>query len=311
MHAVETPPSGEQWTIRHAGQEVVIAEIGGGIRQYTRDGIDVVAGYPAHERCVAGQGQLLLPWPGRVRDGRFEFEGHEYQLPLNEPSRGNALHGLVRWTPWTLVAKDTRSLRVAFRLRPQDGWAWSLDVEVAYTLDDAGLTVVPRVRNVGTGRVPFGFGAHPYLTVGEDVVDEIALRMPAGTVQDVDDRLLPVGSKSVDDVPAMDFRTQRRIGTTKLDTTYGGLTVDPDNRWRADISHPRSGRATTLWAAAEYSWAQVFTGDLGTVDRYRRSGVAVEPMTCPPDALNSQEGLIVLAPGEQWSAPWGISPTFP
>ncbi|MDF8264591.1 aldose 1-epimerase family protein [Luteipulveratus flavus] len=300
-----TLPSGEQWTIRHSDHEVVVVQVGGGIRSYTSGGRPVLHGYAEDAKADAGRGQLLMPWPNRVRDGTFTFEGRQEQLALSEPARSNASHGLVRWALWELVDRSADELTVACRLLPQQGWDWPLDLRVTYALEDDGLTVTPSATNIGTSVAPFGFGAHPYLTAGEQQVDELTLQVPAGTVLDVDDRLIPTGTSPVSGV--VDFREPRPIEATTLDHAYTDLRVDEDGRWRVTISRGDTG--TTLWAdASAYPYAQVFTGDSLPPAKARRTGVAVEPMSCPANALATGEGLLRLDPGETWSASWGVLP---
>jgi len=329
---VNVLPSGDQRTIRHGDHEAVVVEVGGGLRTYAVGGHDVVVGYPADSRSPAGRGQLLMPWPNRIRDGRYTFGGRRHQLALTEPDRGNAIHGLVRWASWSLLdeAEQTRdSVTLVCRLRPQQGWEWSLDLSVTYVLTDQGLTVTPRARNVGTDPAPFGFGAHPFLSVGEDRVDEVLLGIPADSVLDVDDRLLPLGVASVTD-SERDFRQPRLVGATELDHAFTDLLAGADGRWRVTLAQaapdsqgqsqdPRTvsspeaaadrGGAVTMWAdGAAYPWLQVFTGDSLPPGARRTSGIAVEPMTCPPDAFNSGADLIVLEPGQEFEASWGITP---
>jgi len=285
-----------------------VVEVGGGLRTYAFRGREVLAGYPPDARCPAGRGQLLMPWPNRIRDGRYSFAGTEHQLALTEPERGNAAHGLVRWAIWSVVerAEDTVTLRC--RLRPQPGWEWSLDLSVTYAMTASGLIVTPGARNVGTDAAPFGFGAHPYLSVGEDRLDEVVLGIPAASRLELDDRLLPTGLASVDGT-GQDFREPRVLGELELDTAFTDIVADTDGRWRVTIAHPHTGRAVTVWAdAAAYPWLQVFTGDSLPLTARRTSGIAVEPMTCPPDAFNSGDDLLVLAPGQEFAAPWGITP---
>jgi aldose 1-epimerase len=306
-------PSGEQWTIRHGEHEAVVVEVGGGLRSYTHAGRDVVHGYAVDEQCSGGRGQLLMPWPNRVRDGRYSFEeGKELQLALTEPPRHHAIHGLVRWSLWSVADRSDASLTVACRLRPQQGWSWSLDLTVGYLLDDEGLTVTPHARNVGMTPAPFGFGAHPYLTATEARVDELTLTVPAVTSVDVDERLIPCGTSPLEGTE-LDYRGGRPIGNAVLDNAFTDLEADSDGRWRVSIERPAGGDGTdvktTLWAdAAAYPWAQVFTGDTLSEPLRRTSGVAVEPMTCPADALNSGTGLLTLKPGAEFSASWGITP---
>jgi len=305
---VSVPPSGEQWTIRHGEHEVVVVEVGAGLRSYTHGGRQVVSGYPREDRCPAGRGQLLIPWPNRIRDGRYTFAGQSHQLPLTEPERGNAIHGLVRWAIWSVRAQDVDAITLGCRLRPQQGWEWCLDLSVTYALADSGLTVTPSARNVGASAAPFGFGAHPYLSVGEKRVDEVQVGIPAAAFLEVDDRRLPLGLAAVDDTD-QDFREPRRLRKMALDTAFTNLVADPDGRWRVTVSHPQTGRLVTLWAdASAYQWLQVFTGDSLPLASRRTSGIAVEPMTCPPDAFSSGDDLLVLEPEQEFAAPWGITP---
>ncbi|NMM23789.1 MAG: aldose 1-epimerase family protein [Phycicoccus sp.] len=301
-------PSGEQWTIRHGDHEAVVVEVGGGLRTYAFRGQDVLAGYSPDARCSAGRGQLLMPWPNRIRDGRYSFAGSEHQLALTEPDRGNAAHGLVRWASWSVLEQSEDTVTLGCRLRPQPGWEWSLDLSVTYALTASGLTVTPGARNVGADPAPFGFGAHPYLSVGEARVDEVVLGIPAASMLEVDARLLPTGLAPVDGT-SHDFREPRVLGGLGLDTAFTDIAADADGRWRVTLTHPRTGQAVTLWAdATAYPWLQVFTGDSLPRAHRRTSGIAVEPMTCPPDAFNSGDDLLVLQPGQAFAAPWGITP---
>ncbi len=296
-------PSGEQWTIRHGDQEATVVEVGGGLRRYLDAGAEVLHGYAEDARADGGRGQVLMPWPNRIRDGRYTFAGTERQLALTEVERSNAIHGLVRWSHWTLAERSESSVTVAHRLLPQPGWDGMLDLTITYALGDDGLSVTPSATNVGPTPAPFGYGTHPYLTVGEEVVDDATLTVPAETVIEVDDRLLPTGTAPV--AGELDFRGGRTIGRTVLDTAYTHLTAT-GGRW--EIRLAAGSRSTTLWAQAEmFGYAQVFTGDTLPPGRARRSGIAVEPMTCPAGAFATGDSLIVLEPGDTWSGTWGIT----
>jgi aldose 1-epimerase len=237
---VSVLPSGDQWTIRHGDHEAVVVEVGGGLRTYAFRGRDVLAGYPPDARCSAGRGQLLVPWPNRIRDGRYTFAGRDHQLALSEPDRANAVHGLVRWAIWSVLERTEDTVTLGCRLRPQPGWEWSLDLSVTYALTASGLVVTPRARNVGTEAAPLGFGAHPYLSVGEIRVDEVELGIPAASLLELDDRLLPTGVAAVDGTD-QDFRQPRVLGELELDTAFTALDADADGRWRVTIANPRTG----------------------------------------------------------------------
>lgn len=297
-------PTGDQWTLRVEDQELVVVEVGGGMRTYTVGGMDVLAGYRADEPCRAGRGQVLMPWPNRLRHGRFSFGGREHVLAITEPARGNASHGLVRWQPWTLAERGDFHLVVESKLHPQPGWDWSMDLLTRYELSELGLTVTATARNVDESPAPFGYGAHPYVSVGDLPADTVQLHIPAHQWLRVDEeRLLPV---AVEDVAGTDydFRESRPLGPTQLDTAFTALDRDPDRRWVVALEGLLAG-TVRVWGDESFPWLQVFTGR-ATSDTEGTNGIAVEPMTCPPDAFNSGDALVVLQPGEEWRGQWGI-----
>lgn len=303
-----TGPSGREWAIRHGAHEARVVAVGGALRSYTHDGVDVLAGFAADEASPAMRGKLLVPWPNRIRDGRYAFDGTQYELGLSEPARHNAAHGLVLWHAWEADEVGEASVTLRTAIHPQPGYPALLDVRVTYSLDDDGLTSTLRVRNDADVAGPFGFAAHPYLTAGESRVDDLELTLPAARYLPVDpDRLLPVSEPvDVDDAHRLDGRP---LGERAFDTAFTALRPDDDGRWRARLHDPASGRSTTLWAeAAAFGWAQLFTGDELPEPFRRRSGLALEPTTCPPDAFNSGVDVVRLEPGATWSGTWGVTP---
>lgn len=297
-------PTGQQWTIGHGPFEATVVEVGGGLRSLTRDGSPLLAGFGVDELCRTGRGQQLMPWPNRIRDGRYRWAGREHQLPITEVPRGNASHGLVRWAVWELIEHEPESVTVGYRLHPQSGWEHLLDLRTTYVLDDSGLVVTTAARNVGAAPAPFGYGAHPYLAIGTTPLSDVRVTVPASTWLQVDDRLLPAGRASVDGRP-VDLREGRPLGETRLDTAFTDARRDDDGMWRCEVDSDAAGRIV-LWADAAFPWVQVFTG--AAEKGLGEPGIAVEPMTCPADAFNSGDSLITLAPGDDWTGTWGISP---
>ena len=227
--------------------------------------------------------------------------------PLTEPAFHNTSHGLVRWVPWRVVEQAEDSLTVGTRLHPQPGWDGVLDLAVTYALDDSGLTVTSRATNVGHATVPFGYGAHPYVAIAGTPLAEVVLQIPAGEEILVDDRMLPTSTAPVR--PETDFRTPRALGPTSLDTAFTALERDPGtDRWTVTVSGLRDRGDVHLWADGSFDWLQVFTVK-GADDAPGVRGIAVEPMSCPAEAFNSGQGLVVLTPGESWSGTWGINPS--
>jgi aldose 1-epimerase len=301
-----TPPSGRQFELVHGDHKAVVVEVGGGLRSYVVGDRDVLDGYAADEICPSGRGQLLIPWPNRLEDGRYDFEGATHQLPLDEPEHGNAIHGLVRWAAWTATTPSPERVVLEHVLHPQPGYPFSLELRVEYALSVGGLRVQTTATNAGTAAAPYGAGAHPYLTLGTPTVDELTLLAPAATVLHSNDRCLPTGEEPVGGTE-LDFRRARVLGGTRLDHAFTDLERGEDGLAGVALTDTETGLGLTLWVDAAYPYLMLFTGD-PLPDVARRS-LAVEPMTCPPNAFRTGESLIRLAPGESFTSVWGIART--
>lgn len=300
------PLSGAQWTIASDGHQAVVVEAGGGLRTYQAGGVDHVDGYGEDEVCVGSAGQILAPWPNRIRDGRYTFGGRTFQLSLTEPDRHVALHGLVNWLPWQLVDQKDDAVTIACEPIPQPGYPWPLRLETEWRVSADGLRASHRVTNIGRESCPFGFSVHPYLQLPGVAVDDLVLRVPCRSRLLLDGRLLPIGAARVNG-SEYDFTVPRRIGSAVLDMAFGDVESDPDGGSSVTLGVEDEPARLSVWADSAFGWWQVYTGDTLSGDRYRRS-VAIEPMTCPPDAFRSGRDLIVLEPGQTWAATWGIRP---
>jgi len=268
----------------------------------------VVDGFGVDEWSHSGRGQILAPWPNRLADGRYEFNGVRAQAALDEPERRNAIHGLVRWMPWTLQTRHQNQLSLRLQLHPTPGYPFSLLLDVEYHLGRDGLTVTTTARSFEEGPIPFGLGFHPYLTAGPETVDGAILRVPAHHTLDLDDRGLPTGALTPVAGTERDFTTGRFLGPLALDTAYTTLDREPDGTARATIDAPGGARGATLWVDAAFPYLMVYTGDTLPEQQRRRRAVAIEPMTCPPNALRTGKDVIDLQPGQEWTARWGIEP---
>jgi aldose 1-epimerase len=296
-------PSGEQIEIRAGDQRAVVVEIGAGLRSYAVGDRELLDGYRADEMASAGRGQVLIPWPNRIQDGSYEFGGEWYHLPLSEPGARNAIHGLVRWFPWFVGDRTADRVVMEHSLYPQPGYPFWLSLSIEYLLSGDGLRVTSTATNTGREACPYGSGAHPYLTVGTDTVDDVVLRAPGRTVLETDARGIPVGAVPVEGTE-YDFRRPRAIGATRLDNAYGDLERDDDGLARVELRHPDDEATLSLWLGESYRYLELFTGD--PLPSVRRRSLAVEPMTCPPNAFRSGEAVLTLEPGESATATWGI-----
>ncbi len=297
-------PSGEQFEIAHGEQRATIVEVGGGIRQYSSAERDVLEPYPLEAICDGAHGTPLIPWPNRLADGAYRFEGNDYQLALSEPGRHNASHGLLRWRAWRTIEHQPDRVVMGIRLHPMPGYPFALDLEIDYALSDEGLAVSTRATNIGERPCPYGTGQHPYLAAGAGLLDECELQFAAATLITVDaQRSLPVGREAVagSDVG---FSRPRRIGAQKLDLAFTELERDEGGLAWVRLT-AADGHRAELWLDEHYPFLQLYTGDTLAPDR-RRRGLAAEPMSCAANAFQSGEGLVRLEPGQTHETRWGV-----
>jgi aldose 1-epimerase len=301
------PLTGIQHELAAGDYRATVTELGAGLRQLSYRGQPAISEYEADEAPPAGSGELLAPWPNRVDRGRYSFAGAAYQLDLSEPAHGNAIHGLTRWASWQADAREASRVDLRYVLLAHPGYPFCLDLTASYQLTaEAGLQVSVTARNAGSRPAPYGTGSHPYLTVGTPLIDACELQLPAARWLAADDRGIPVGdTRDVSGTP-FDFRGARAIGATVMDHALTGLSRDPAGRAWATLTGP--GRELRFWVGEGYDWLQVFSGDALAPGRRRRA-LAIEPMTCPPNALATGTDLLTLAPGDTVTHSWGISVT--
>jgi len=303
-----TAPSGQQIEIVHGDQLAVVVEVGGGLREYAANGGAVLDGYGADEMSSSGRGQVLIPWPNRIQDGRYNFDGQDHQLPLDDVEEQDAIHGLVRWAGWVVAERGEDRVVMDHVLHPRPGYPFALALSVEYRLSDQGLRVRTTATNSGTRPCPYGSGNHPYLASSAPSVDSLTLRVPGRTVLRSDERGIPVDSFPVEGTE-YDFREPRPIGATLLDHAFTDLERSENGRASVELRNPDRGDGVTLWVDETYPYLMLFTGD-PLPDVSRRS-LAVEPMTCPPNAFRTGEDLIQLEPGQAFTSCWGIDPGAP
>jgi aldose 1-epimerase len=305
MTSVAAAKSGTQWAIEADGHRAVLVEVGGVLRSYSAGDREVLDGFGPDEIAPASAGATLAPWPNRIRDGRYTFQEKTYQLALTEPARHNAIHGLTNWVRWTVADQAPGSVTLQYDLPPSPGYPWALVLRSRWSVSADGLRCDHEVTNTSATSAPYGYSVHPYLQLAGTAVDDIRLHVPGRTRVMADARLLPIGAVKTTGTE-FDFTEPRRIGDAKLDTTFGDIELDADGTSAVTIASP-SGESVSVWADGNFKWWQVFTGDTLHGDRLRRS-VAIEPMTCPPDAFRSGRDLLVLEPGQTWSCSWGVLP---
>ena len=303
----DTVPSGEQIDLRHDGHHAVIVGVSGGVREYEVNGRRLLDGYGAREMCSGARGQLLIPWPNRLRDGRYDFDGESHQVPLSEPEKMNAIHGFLRWEHWHAAERSEDHVVMEHTLHPRAGYPFALHVSVSYRVGAEGLSSRVTATNVGRRPCPYGMGVHPYLRVDAETIELDWLEAPGAVRLIEDERAIPVGT---DDVTGTkyDFRTSSRILAIELDTAFTDLRREEKGRAWVRLWRGRGDYGVALWMDERYPYYMLFTGDSLPEAARRRRSVGVEPMTCAPNAFASGDGLITLAPGESVISNWGITP---
>jgi aldose 1-epimerase len=301
--ALPADPTGRRFRLSAGAVSAEIAQVGAALRALTVGGIDVVPRYADDTPTPAAAGIVLVPWPNRVRDGRWTQRGTTRQLALSEPALGNASHGLLRFAAYRPETEADGAVTLRADVFAQTGYPFTLENRVTYAVTAEGLAVHHAVRNVGADDAPVAVGAHPFLCISTADTADLVLRSSGATRLILDERKLPVGAAPVD--ASTDLRAGRRVGELDLDTAYHDLVRDGDGRARTTLQAP-DGTTVTLWQGEGLDWTQVFT-----TDRFpgHPLAIAVEPMSAPADALNSGTGLRWLAPGESATFDWGITLT--
>ena len=297
---------GPQYLLDNDGVRVEVASLAAALRSLSVNGVQLTEPVAADRVAPMGCGMVLAPWPNRVRDAVWQWEGETQQLDVTEPKLHNASHGLLRNTGYTLVEKTLTSLTLGALIAPQHGWPFLLDTRVRYELDADGLTVTHEVTNLSERAAPWAVGAHPYFRVGDVPSEELTVTLAGATRLELDDRSNPVAVHPVDG--RWDLRAGVPARGLKLNTGYGELANRDGQADVAWLTAP-DGSCTTLWADPAFGWIQAYTpSDFPRDDAHGGpdSAIALEPMTAPPNALNSGTDLIHLEPGASWAGSWGV-----
>ena len=309
------PLTGTQYELHYGDYTASIASIGASLRSLSYGGRELVVPFGPETVRPNYRGAVLAPWPNRIAGGAYNWGGELQQVALTEPERGNALHGLAAWLDFGAIEQTPSRVTLAATIVAQRGYPHRIDVEVVYELGEGGLrssvtgtNTTPEAADGTPDEAPWGTGPHPYLVAGPGHVDDWTLLLPAEQVLEVtDDTLLPVGLASVAEANggAWDFREARRIGGVAIDHAFTAIARDAAGEASVEVRAADGSGVAITWGDV-CPWVQVHTADRPEPEQ-NRIGLAVEPMTCPPDAFNSGTDLVVLRSGESHTAGWTIA----
>jgi aldose 1-epimerase len=294
-----TIPNGELTVLRAGDYEATVASVGAGLVGLSFRKTDIVLPFPAEELPPAYAGKVLMPWPNRVAGGAYSFGGQSFELPVNEAGTGSALHGLALWNDWQVELRSDAEVVLTYLLHGEPGYPFQLALTVRYALNaETGLSIELGARNQGTAPAPYGCGSHPYITVGGEDVSTCELTFRAGKVLLTDEKLVPTALRDTAGTE-FDFSQARLLAAQQLDHAFTAL---PEGTWDVRLRHPPLQLSAVVESSGvQAPWMQLYSGELRN-----RKGLAVEPMTCPPDAFNSRQDLIVLEPGQSHSLAYRI-----
>ena len=274
-----------------------------GLRDLTLAGEPLVQSYSELTEAPYFAGRTLLPWPNRVAGGRWTHDGQTLRLPVNDPEHDASLHGLLSSTVYRPCETTSTSVVFETTLRESQGYPFSLDIAIRYALDDDGLRVTYQVTNRSDRLAPFAAGAHPFLRAGHLSVSAMTLSSQVESYLVSDDNLIPVEEVRLRPGDPLNLSDGVALSDVSLDTAF---RVSPSAEGITTRLSSPDGAITELWQDSSWGWVQVFLTDSFLTPDGEVWALAVEPMTAPPNAFATGEDLISLAPGEQWSASWGI-----
>lgn len=298
-------PTGRQHLIRHGHQRAIVAEQGGGLREFRVDGYPLFDGYSQRVSCPGSRGRPLLPCPDGFGSDHHTPTHDIPCMPATEPARRHALHGFCGAThTWTPRHLSTNEVTLGVLLGLELGYPYTVDVTITYRLDDTGLSVRTDATNTGDRSCQWGCGHHPYLSTGIARIDPLRLQLHAQRVLLADKWGLPTGTAEVAR-SLIDFGDGLTIGRRNLDLTYTDLTRDPNGLAWVTLTGPDE-RHVGIWLDRNYRFVQLYTAHNQPPPHFR-TGLGVLPMTCPANALRTGHGLIKLQPGEITTAAWGVN----
>lgn len=280
----------------------VVSARGASLRALSVDGLELIRSTRDPTPQLAA-GTVLVPWPNRVEGASWVHRGQRLELDVTEPAAGNAIHGLLAEHDYSLLERGESWLTLSAPVVGHAGYPFELQTELRYELGPDGITAGHRIRNSGGAPAPVALGVHPYLRVGDWPVEELRLTLPAGAILPLDERHFPGQrravqgrSESLGDGPRV-AEIVSHACFTELERGGGRLN--------AELTAP-NGRGVRLWADPDFGYVQIYVTPDFPTDAGATTAIAIEPMTAPPNALRSGEGLRWLAPGETWELGWGI-----
>ncbi|AKV55371.1 aldose 1-epimerase family protein [Bifidobacterium actinocoloniiforme DSM 22766] len=303
------PRTGQQYSISHGDYQAIVTQQGATLRVLRYRGKDLIASFRQDQAIPCSNGCVLVPFPNRIEDGEYRFDGKTYHMPIDEHERGTAIHGYGYRYYWQLDELSESSVSLSWRTPSLPYYPFDLLVTVSYVLDEDGLTMIVSAKNQGGERAPWAFGIHPWLSNGQDHRGDAiqadneacSLLVPCRTHVRVNDRLIPTGEETVQG--DYDLTDGPSLKGRSFDDAWCDPQRDRQGRSAAVLTRP-DGIRLTLWGDKTINAWQVCTGT-GFDASFRPAGVAVEPMTAYANAFRTGKDLVALEPGQTYTTQVG------
>jgi aldose 1-epimerase len=286
-------------TLTHGDWSMRVSNFGASLRGAWFQDEEVVTSYSGKENKVGGQGDVLIPFPGRIGGAKYTWDGVEYTLNANDKDGPNAIHGFLRTLDWEVTNQTENSVRFSRFFEETKGYPFRLRSSVSYYLSELGLTCSFSVENVDTVDAPVGVGFHAYFTTGSEQIDSDMLTLPFQSVLEMEN-FIPNG-KVLDN---REFLSPTTIGETKFNSCF--LNPIFNEQGQTEVQIAGNGKVVTVWMDYGFEYVVLYSGD-PLPESHRRKSLAIEPMTCGSDGFNHPDwGLVRLAPGQALSGSWGV-----
>jgi aldose 1-epimerase len=299
----------EDITLVHDDLRLVVSPYGASIRGLSRGDKAIITHYSGAENKVGGQGDVLIPFPGRINHGAYTLDGRSYQMEINDKEGPNAIHGFLRTVVWDIARQSADTITFQTSIAPDDyeGYPFALKVQVRYGIGPDGFSSYFSIENTGATAAPVAAGFHPYFTVSDGTIDGDILQVPFKSRLEFNDELIPTGKVLPVAGTDFDFVAPRPIGGVAINTCYLDPIRDADGQLRVSLQSADGAKSVTVWMDEHIDYVVLYSGDVLSEDHRRRS-LAIEPMTCGSDAFNHPEwGLVVLQPGQEYHGSWGVT----
>lgn len=285
------------------------------------ESFNIIDGFESPEELTAAKGArcwIMTPFANRIPDGKYSFDGNEYQLKPIHP-RTQVMHGFTSYKIFKVNYSKSDDYKAEVHLSTEikkeefEGYPFDVRVNIYFTLEDNKLSIKVEGENIGNSSAPFWCGWHPYFKTSDNGIEHLIVTINADEIILMDDKLIPIKGEgaysNLKNHPEKDFREnlleyKRIVNGRKFDVCYAALQRDENGYSYTSIYDKVKDFGITLFQKGGY--VLMFSGD--SLTRGKRQSLAMEPMQFLTDSYNRKEFEkdIKVNPGEKKSFEFGV-----